>query len=181
MHLLAVDVRLTRNKEIWSGKISLLSALKFCFLRSLDFFPLTWTSNTCMVVRYCWKRSFFAIWFVSKRSEHVHCKMKRAKLTPKAKLAPMSWGPVWTLEVRFGLFKLKRVGQVPFRPLQNLNWPKWILLWTFFAIWPLQKPSRIYQFAPNEVHFLKWLIIIPKFSIILVRWKSHQDLNDTRT
>ena len=80
--------------------------------------------------------------------ERIHCKMKRAKLTPKAKLAPMSWGPVWTLEVRFGLFKLKRVGQVPFRPLQNLNWPKWILLWNFFSIWPFQELCRIYQFWP---------------------------------
>ena len=81
----------------------------------------------------------------------------------------------------FGLFKLKRVGQVPFRPLQNLNWPKWILLWNFFSIWPFQEPSRIYQFGPNEVQFLKWLIIIPKLSTILVTWKSHHDLNDTRT
>ena len=113
--------------------------------------------------------------------ERIHCKMKRAKLTPKAKLAPMSWGPIWPLEVRFGLFKLKRVGQVPFRPLQNLNWPKWILLWNFFSIWPCQEPSRIYQFGPNEVQFLKWLIIIPKLSTILVTLKSHHDLNDTRT
>ena len=71
--------------------------------------------------------------------------MKRAKLTPKAKLAPISWGPVWPVEARFGLFKLERVGQVPFRPLQNPNWPKWILLWSFFSIWPYQDPSRIYQ------------------------------------
>ena len=52
-----------------------------------------------------------------------HCKMKRAKLTPKAKLAPISRGPVWPIKVRFGLFEPKRAGQVPFRPLQNLNWP----------------------------------------------------------
>ena len=81
--------------------------------------------------------------WLCKRS--LHCKMKRAKLTPKAKLAPISWGPVWPVEVRFGLFKPERVGQVPFRPLQNLNWPKWILLWSFFSIWPYQDPSRIYQ------------------------------------
>ena len=53
----------------------------------------------------------------------LHCKMKRAKLTPKAKLAPISRGPVWPIKVRFGLFEPKRAGQVPFRPLQNLNWP----------------------------------------------------------
>ena len=53
----------------------------------------------------------------------IHCKMERAKLTPKAKLAPISRGPVWPIKVRFGLFEPKRVGQVPFRPLQNLNWP----------------------------------------------------------
>ena len=50
--------------------------------------------------------------------------MKRAKLTPKAELAPMSLGLIWPLEVRFGLYKPKRAEQVPFRPLQNLNWPK---------------------------------------------------------
>ena len=49
--------------------------------------------------------------------------MKRAKLTPKAKLAPISRGPVWPIKVRFGLFEPKRAGQVPFRPFQNLNWP----------------------------------------------------------
>ena len=53
----------------------------------------------------------------------IHCKMKRAKLTPKAKLAPISRGPVWPIKVRFGLFEPKWAGQVPFRPLQNLNWP----------------------------------------------------------
>ena len=84
-----------------------------------------------------------------------HCKMKRAKLTPKAKLAPISRGPVWPIKVRFGLFEPKRAGQVPFRPLQNLNWPLWILLWNFFSIWPFQEPSRIDQFGPNEVQFLK--------------------------
>ena len=85
----------------------------------------------------------------------VHCKMKRAKLTPKAKLAPISRGPIWPIKVRFGLFEPKRVGQVSFRPLQNLNWPLWILLWNFFSIWPFQEPSRIDQFGPNEVQFLK--------------------------
>ena len=84
-----------------------------------------------------------------------HCKMKRAKLTPKAKLAPISRGPVWPIKVRFGLFEPKRAWQVPFRPLQNLNWPLWILLWNFFSIWPFQEPSRIDQFGPNEVQFLK--------------------------
>ena len=46
-----------------------------------------------------------------------HCKMKRAKLTPKAKLAQISRGPVWPIKVRFGLFEPKRAGQVPFRPI----------------------------------------------------------------
>ena len=79
----------------------------------------------------------------------IHCKMKRAKLTP------ISRGPVWPIKVRFGLFEPKRAWQVPFRPLQNLNWPLWILLWNFFSIWPFQEPSRIDQFGPNEVQFLK--------------------------
>ena len=64
------------------------------------------------------------------------------------------------------------------------NWPndQWsILLLNSFSIWPFQEPGTIYQFGPNKVQFLKWLIINPKLSTILVTWKSHNDLNDTRT
>ena len=113
--------------------------------------------------------------------ERIHCKMKRAKLTPKAKLAPMSWGPVWTLEVRFGLFKLKRVGQVPFRPLQNLNWPKWILLWNFFSIWPFQELCRIYQFWPQRGAIFEMTDNYPKivnnfgYMEVPSRLKRHKD------
>ena len=31
-----------------------------------------------------------------------HCKMKRAKLTPKAKSAPICGGPIWNMLGRFG-------------------------------------------------------------------------------
>ena len=58
----------------------------------------------------------------------------------------------------------KRVGQVLFRPLQNLNRPKQILLWNFFSIWPIREPRRIYQFGPNKVQCCKWLIVGPKLS-----------------
>ena len=36
------------------------------------------------------------------RSLNVHCKMKRAKSTPKAKSAPFSRGPIWNMLGRFG-------------------------------------------------------------------------------
>ena len=34
--------------------------------------------------------------------KNAHCKMKRAKSTPKAKSAPISRGPIWNMLGRFG-------------------------------------------------------------------------------
>ena len=47
----------------------------------------------------------------------VHCKMKSAKSTPKAKLAPMSRGPIWPMLGRFGEEEPKQFWMVPIRPI----------------------------------------------------------------
>ena len=42
-------------------------------------------------------------WAITEKfREHLHCKMKRAKSTPKAKSAPISRGPIWNMLGRFG-------------------------------------------------------------------------------
>ena len=51
----------------------------------------------------------------------------------------------------------------------------------YFGAFSQFGPTKIQVGFTNDVQFLKWLIIIPKLSSILVTWKSHHDLNDTKT
>ena len=112
-------------------------------------------------------------------SFNILCRVKRAKLTRKAKLASMSWRPIKPFRGRFGLFKPKRVGQVSLRPLQTLNWPKQILLWNFFLNLALPRVKKDLPIWPQHDAVLELTDYLPK--IVKDRWKFHHDLSDTRT
>ena len=95
-------------------------------------------------------------------SFNILCRVKRAKLTRKAKLASMSWRPIKPFRGRFGLFKPKRVGQVSLRPLQTLNWPKQILLWNFFLNLSLPRVKKDLPIWPQQGAMLEWTDYWPK-------------------
>ena len=83
----------------------------------------------------------------------------------KAKLALMSWRPVKPPKGRSGLFKPKKGSDRYYLdPFKIWIGPNKFYYGTFFSIWPIREPRRIYQFGPNKVQCCKWLIVRPKLS-----------------